>query len=76
MSEDNTPAEDPVAEAEELLAAVEDPQIEEETDPEPLPEPVVDEATRAELARVYARLLARAGETQVELRLDATRRAC
>ncbi|MGO1289935.1 MAG: bifunctional folylpolyglutamate synthase/dihydrofolate synthase [Brevibacterium linens] len=76
MSDDNTPAEDPVAEAEELLAAVEDPQIEEETDPEPLPEPVVDEATRAELARVYARLLARAGETQVELRLDATRRAC
>lgn len=39
-------------------------------------EPVVDEATRAELARVYALLLARAGETQVELRLDATRRAC
>ncbi|MGO3064475.1 MAG: bifunctional folylpolyglutamate synthase/dihydrofolate synthase [Brevibacterium linens] len=76
MSDDNTPAEDPVAEAEELLAAVEDPQIEEETDPEPLPEPVVDETTRAELARVYARLLARAGETQVELRLDATRRAC
>ena len=76
MSDDNTPAEDPVSEAEELLAAVEDPQIEEETDPEPLPEPVVDEATRAELARVYARLLARAGETQVELRLDATRRAC
>jgi dihydrofolate synthase/folylpolyglutamate synthase len=29
-----------------------------------------------ELARVYAALLARAGETQVELRLDATRRAC
>ena len=36
----------------------------------------IDEATRAELARVYALLLARAGETQVELRLDATRRAC
>ncbi|WP_209325140.1 bifunctional folylpolyglutamate synthase/dihydrofolate synthase [Brevibacterium renqingii] len=32
--------------------------------------------SRAELARVYALLLARAGETQVELRLDATRRAC
>ncbi|WP_035280738.1 bifunctional folylpolyglutamate synthase/dihydrofolate synthase [Brevibacterium album] len=29
-----------------------------------------------ELARVYAALLARAGETLVELRLDATRRAC
>ncbi|GAA2088882.1 bifunctional folylpolyglutamate synthase/dihydrofolate synthase [Brevibacterium salitolerans] len=28
------------------------------------------------LARVYAALLARAGETLVELRLDATRRAC
>lgn len=31
---------------------------------------------QAELARVYAALLARAGETQVETRLDATRRAC
>ena len=30
----------------------------------------------AQLARVYALLLARAGETQIELRLDATRRAC
>ena len=36
------------------------------------PEPVAT----GELARVYAALLARAGETQVELRLDATRRAC
>jgi dihydrofolate synthase/folylpolyglutamate synthase len=36
------------------------------------PEPVEP----GELARVYAALLARAGETQVELRLDATRRAC
>lgn len=34
------------------------------------------ETAKAELARVYALLLARAGETQVELRLDATRRAC
>lgn len=34
------------------------------------------ERGRTELARVYALLLARAGETQVELRLDATRRAC
>ena len=76
MSDDNTPAEDPVSEAEELLAAVEDPQTADEAEPEPLPEPVVDEATRAELARVYALLLARAGETQIELRLDATRRAC
>lgn len=33
-------------------------------------------AGSGELARVYAALLARAGETQVELRLDATRRAC
>lgn len=76
MSDDNTPAEDPVSEAEELLAAVEDPQTADEAEPEPLPEPVVDEATRAELARVYALLLARAGETQIELRLDATRWAC
>ena len=76
MSDDNTPAEDPVSVAEELLAAVEDPQTADEAEPEPLPEPVVDEATRAELARVYALLLARAGETQIELRLDATRRAC
>ncbi|WP_025776800.1 bifunctional folylpolyglutamate synthase/dihydrofolate synthase [Brevibacterium sp. VCM10] len=76
MSDDDTSAEDPLAAAEELLAAVEGPQSGDETDPEPLPEPVVDEATRAELARVYALLLARAGETQVELRLDATRRAC
>ena len=77
MSEDNTPPEDPVAAAEELLAAVEDPQTaEQDADSEPLPEPVVDDATRVELARVYALLLARAGETQVELRLDATRRAC
>ena len=36
------------------------------------PEPLAT----GELARVYAALLARAGETQVELRLDATRRAC
>ena len=35
------------------------------------PEPVAT----GELARVYAALLARAGKTQVELRLDATRRA-
>ncbi|HHX46811.1 MAG TPA: hypothetical protein GX718_05495, partial [Brevibacterium sp.] len=76
MSDDNTPAEDPVSVAEELLAAVEDPQTADEAEPEPLPEPVVDEATRAELARVYALLLARAGETQIELRLDATRWAC
>ena len=76
MSDDNTPAEDPVSEAEELLAAVEDTQTADEAEPEPLPEPVVDEATRAELARVYALLLARAGETQIELRLDATRWAC
>lgn len=76
MSDDDTSAEDPLAAAEELLAAVEGPQYGDETDPEPLPEPVVDEATHAELARVYALLLARAGETQVELRLDATRRAC
>jgi dihydrofolate synthase/folylpolyglutamate synthase len=33
MSDDNTPAEDPVAEAEELLAAVEDRQTEEEARP-------------------------------------------
>ena len=59
MSEDNTPAEDPVAAAEELLAAVEDPQTaEQDADSEPLPEPVVDDATRVELARVYALLLA------------------
>ena len=76
MSDDNTPAEDPVSVAEDLLAAVEDPQTADEAEPEPLPEPVVDEATRAELARVYALLLARAGETQIELRLDATRWAC
>ncbi|MGO3023398.1 MAG: bifunctional folylpolyglutamate synthase/dihydrofolate synthase [Brevibacterium sp.] len=76
MSDDDTSAEDPLTAAEELLAAVEGPQSGDGTDPEPVPEPVVDEATRAELARVYALLLARAGETQVELRLDATRRAC
>ncbi len=35
-----------------------------------------EETSRLELARVYAELLARAGETQVEVRLDATRRAC
>ncbi|WP_101650674.1 bifunctional folylpolyglutamate synthase/dihydrofolate synthase [Brevibacterium ihuae] len=42
-------------------------------DPGPLPD-----APRgtSELARVYAALLARAGETMVEPRLDATRRAC
>src|SRR5699024_7965568 len=34
------------------------------------------ETAKAELARVYVLLLARAGENQVELRLDATRRAC
>src|SRR5699024_8467876 len=34
------------------------------------------ETRNAVLARVYALLLARAGETQVELPLDATRRAC
>ncbi|WP_436326401.1 bifunctional folylpolyglutamate synthase/dihydrofolate synthase [Brevibacterium sp. FAM 27836] len=39
-------------------------------------DPQAQEASRAELARVYALLLARAGETQVELRLDATSRAC
>src|SRR5699024_12634848 len=37
------------------------------------PEP---ETAKAEQARVYALLLARAGETQVEMRLDATGRAC
>ncbi|MDN5909012.1 MAG: bifunctional folylpolyglutamate synthase/dihydrofolate synthase [Brevibacterium sp.] len=35
-----------------------------------------DENTEAQLVRVYAALLARAGETQIEVRLDATRRAC
>ncbi|RBP64295.1 dihydrofolate synthase/folylpolyglutamate synthase [Brevibacterium sanguinis] len=35
-----------------------------------------DEGSAADLARVWAELLARAGETQVEVRLDATRRAC
>lgn len=51
---------------------LDDDRSEDET---PAP-PVDDDATRAELARVYALLLARAGESQVELRLDATRRAC
>ncbi|MCQ9368342.1 bifunctional folylpolyglutamate synthase/dihydrofolate synthase [Brevibacterium sp. 91QC2O2] len=36
----------------------------------------VDEPGEAELVRVLTALQARAGETQVELRLDATRRAC
>ena len=45
-------------------------------DPEIIESAGPDEAARGELARVYAALLARAGETQVELRLDATRRAC
>lgn len=48
----------------------------EETDGEavePIAEPVADPDA---LARVQAALYARAGETQVELRLDATRRAC
>ena len=36
----------------------------------------VDEPGAAELVRVLTALQARAGETQVELRLDATRRAC
>ena len=35
-----------------------------------------DETSHGQLVRVYAALLARAGETQVEVRLDATRRAC
>ncbi|GAA1938830.1 folylpolyglutamate synthase/dihydrofolate synthase family protein [Brevibacterium antiquum] len=35
-----------------------------------------DEKSQAQLVRVYAALLARAGETQIEVRLDATRRAC
>ncbi|TSI17607.1 folylpolyglutamate synthase/dihydrofolate synthase family protein [Brevibacterium aurantiacum] len=35
-----------------------------------------DEKTQSQLVRVYAALLARAGETQIEVRLDATRRAC
>ncbi|MDN6668186.1 MAG: bifunctional folylpolyglutamate synthase/dihydrofolate synthase, partial [Brevibacterium sp.] len=35
-----------------------------------------DETSDAQLVRVYAALLARAGETQIEVRLDATRRAC
>ena len=39
----------------------------------PLP---ADARGTADLARVYAELLARAGETMVEPRLDATRRAC
>lgn len=34
------------------------------------------ETSNTQLVRVYAALLARAGETQVEVRLDATRRAC
>ncbi|SLM96329.1 bifunctional folylpolyglutamate synthase/dihydrofolate synthase [Brevibacterium yomogidense] len=43
---------------------------------EALDAPVETAEDTAALARVYAALLARAGETQVELRLDATRRAC
>ena len=35
-----------------------------------------DEKSGSQLVRVYAELLARAGETQIEVRLDATRRAC
>ncbi|MCF2574458.1 bifunctional folylpolyglutamate synthase/dihydrofolate synthase [Brevibacterium sp. UCMA 11754] len=35
-----------------------------------------DEKSQSQLVRVYAALLARAGETQIEVRLDATRRAC
>ena len=35
-----------------------------------------DEQSESQLVRVYAALLARAGETQIEVRLDATRRAC
>ncbi|GAA1872132.1 bifunctional folylpolyglutamate synthase/dihydrofolate synthase [Brevibacterium marinum] len=35
-----------------------------------------DENSQTQLARAYAALLARAGETQIEVRLDATRRAC
>ena len=33
------------------------------------------EQSDSQLVRVYASLLARAGETQIEVRLDATRRA-
>ncbi|HLR45402.1 MAG TPA: folylpolyglutamate synthase/dihydrofolate synthase family protein [Brevibacterium sp.] len=51
-------------------------QVPDDSD-EALPiEPPDSPENAAELARVYAALLARAGETQVELRLDATRRAC
>ena len=35
-----------------------------------------EEKPDSQLVRVYAELLARAGETQIEVRLDATRRAC
>ncbi|WP_193096207.1 bifunctional folylpolyglutamate synthase/dihydrofolate synthase [Brevibacterium sp. FME17] len=34
------------------------------------------ETPDSQIVRVYAALLARAGETQIEVRLDATRRAC
>lgn len=44
-------------------------------DAEPAPLPASPRGT-AELARVEAALLARAGETLIEKRLDATRRAC
>ncbi|MBM6589930.1 folylpolyglutamate synthase/dihydrofolate synthase family protein [Brevibacterium sp. RIT 803] len=35
-----------------------------------------DDKSQSQLVRVYAALLARAGETQIEVRLDATHRAC